>query len=185
VFAVLAGKLKPALRNDCEAGHTIGWSTRRSAMARSVIRSTCHATRSALLVDLSLESGKRAPSQIALDLDATDIPLLGRQAASSAAIAAITASCRCTCFAAAMCCSPGYAVRTSMAAPARSRRSPGSPGSCRASVEGGRIGIILRADSGLAREALMVRDQPRRLPVLAGHVIIAWTLAVGSPGPAS
>ena len=83
-FAVLAGKLTPVLRTDCEA--LAGKSTlnrlehtpRRHAAKYHKI--DCDGSRvDALLVDLFLEAHERAPREIVLDLDNTDIPLYGGQ----------------------------------------------------------------------------------------------------------
>jgi Transposase DDE domain group 1 len=83
-FAVLAGKLTPVLRTDCEA--LAGKSTlnrlehtpRRHAAKYHKI--DCDGSRvDALLVDLFLEAHERAPREIVLDLDNTDIPLHGEQ----------------------------------------------------------------------------------------------------------
>jgi hypothetical protein len=83
-FAVLAGKLSPVLRSDCEA--LAGKSTlnrlehtpRRHASKYHKI--DCDGARvDALLVDLFLEAHERAPREIVLDLDNTDIPLHGNQ----------------------------------------------------------------------------------------------------------
>jgi hypothetical protein len=83
-FAVLAGKLAPVLRKDCEA--LAGKSTlnrlehtpRRHAAKYHKI--DCDGARvDALLVDLFLEAHERAPREIVLDLDNTDIPLYGGQ----------------------------------------------------------------------------------------------------------
>src|SRR5271169_5004312 len=83
-FAVLAGKLAPVLRTDCEA--LAGKSTlnrlehtpRRHASKYHKI--DCDGARvDALLVDLFLDAHLRAPREIVLDLDNTDIPLHGAQ----------------------------------------------------------------------------------------------------------
>ena len=83
-FAVLAGKLRPVVRTDCEA--LAGKSTlnrlehtpRRHAAKYHKI--DCDGARvDALLVDLFLEAHGRAPREIVLDLDNTDIPLHGGQ----------------------------------------------------------------------------------------------------------
>ena len=83
-FAVLAGKLAPVLRTDCEA--LAGKSTlnrlehtpRRHAAKYHKI--DCDGARvDALFVDLFLEAHERAPREIVLDLDNTDIPLHGEQ----------------------------------------------------------------------------------------------------------
>jgi hypothetical protein len=83
-FAVLAGKLAPVLRSDCEA--LAGKSTlnrlehtprRHGAKYHKI---DCDGSRvDALLVDLFLEAHERAPRAIVLDLDNTDIPLFGGQ----------------------------------------------------------------------------------------------------------
>jgi hypothetical protein len=83
-FAVLAGKLAPVLRSDCEA--LAGKSTlnrlehtprRHGAKYHKI---DCDGSRvDALLVDLFLEAHERAPKAIVLDLDNTDIPLFGGQ----------------------------------------------------------------------------------------------------------
>jgi Transposase DDE domain group 1 len=83
-FAVLAGKLHPVLRSDCEA--LAGKSTlnrlehtpRRHAAKYHKI--DCDGPRvDALLVECFLEAHDRAPREIVLDLDNTDIPLHGEQ----------------------------------------------------------------------------------------------------------
>src|ERR1700693_84650 len=83
-FAVLAGKVSPVVRTDCEA--LAGKSTlnrlehtpRRHASKYHKI--DCDdAQVDALLVDLFLEAHQRAPREIVLDLDNTDIPLHGQQ----------------------------------------------------------------------------------------------------------
>jgi hypothetical protein len=83
-FAVLAGKLAPVMRKDCEA--LAGKSTlnrlehtprRHGAKYHKI---DCDGARvDALLVDLFLEAQERAPTEIVLDLDNTDIPLYGGQ----------------------------------------------------------------------------------------------------------
>src|ERR1700688_3249940 len=83
-FGVLAGKLHPVLRTDCEA--LAGKSTlnrlehtpRRHASKYHKI--DCDGARvDSLLLDLFLEAHQRAPREIVLDLDNTDIPLHGEQ----------------------------------------------------------------------------------------------------------
>ncbi len=84
IFAVLAGKLHPVLRSDCEA--LAGKSTlnrlehtakRHGAKYHKI---DCDGARvDALLVDLFLEAHEHAPREIVLDLDNTDIPLYGGQ----------------------------------------------------------------------------------------------------------
>jgi hypothetical protein len=83
-FGVLAGKLHPILRSDCEA--LAGKSTlnrlehtpRRHAAKYH--RIDCDGSQvDALLVELFLEAYHHAPREIVLDLDNTDIPLHGEQ----------------------------------------------------------------------------------------------------------
>jgi Transposase DDE domain group 1 len=83
-FMALAGKLAPTLRSDCEA--LAGKSTlnrlehtpkRHGAKYHKI---DCDGAKvDALLVDLFLEAHERAPREIVLDLDNTDIPLFGMQ----------------------------------------------------------------------------------------------------------
>jgi len=83
-LAVLAGKLKPVVRSDCEA------LAGKSTLNRLEHTPKRHGTKyhkidcdgaqvDALLVDLFLEAHARAPREIVLDLDNTDIPLHGEQ----------------------------------------------------------------------------------------------------------
>jgi hypothetical protein len=83
-FAVLAGKLEPVLRSDCEA--LAGKSTLNrlehtpKRHARKYHKIECDAAKiETLLIDLFLETHERAPREIVLDLDNTDIPLYGEQ----------------------------------------------------------------------------------------------------------
>jgi hypothetical protein len=83
-FAVLAGKLKPVIRSDCEA--LAGKSTlNRLEHTPKRHGSKYHkidcdgAQVDALLVELFLEAHESAPREIVLDLDNTDIPLYGGQ----------------------------------------------------------------------------------------------------------
>ena len=83
-FAVLAGKLNPVLRSDCEA--LAGKSTlNRLEHTPKRHGSKYHkidcdgAQVDALFVALFLEAHERAPREIVLDLDNTDIPLYGGQ----------------------------------------------------------------------------------------------------------
>jgi hypothetical protein len=83
-FAVLAGKLGPVLRRDCAA--LAGKSTLNRVEhtperdAGKYHKIDCDGSRvDALLVDLFLEAQERAPREIVLDLDNTDIPLHGEQ----------------------------------------------------------------------------------------------------------
>ena len=83
-LAVLAGKLSPVLRTDCEplAGKStlnrLEHTPRRHASKYHKI--DCDGAQvDALLVDLFLDAHARAPREIVLDLDNTDIPLHGEQ----------------------------------------------------------------------------------------------------------
>ena len=83
-FAVLAGKLSPVLRSDCEA--LAGKSTLNrlehtpKRHASKYHKIDCGGSQvDALLVELYLEAHERAPREIVLDLDNTDIPLYGGQ----------------------------------------------------------------------------------------------------------
>src|SRR5271170_3563731 len=83
-LAVLAGKLEPVLRSDCEA------LAGKSTLNRLEHTPKRHGTKyhkidcdgakvDALLVDLFVEAHERAPREIVIDLDNTDIPLYGMQ----------------------------------------------------------------------------------------------------------
>ncbi len=83
-FAVLAGKLSPVLSTDCEALAGKSTLNRLEHMPRrhasKYHRIDCDGAQvDALLVDLFLEAHRRAPREIVLDLDNTDIPLHGMQ----------------------------------------------------------------------------------------------------------
>ena len=82
LFAVLAGKLK-ARRADCApvAGKSTLNRLERSKETPSLYHKIAYdgAAIEKLLVDLFLESHASAPEEIILDLDATDDPLLGGQ----------------------------------------------------------------------------------------------------------
>jgi hypothetical protein len=78
-LAVLAGKLEPVRRSDCEA--LAGKSTLNRLEHESAYHKIdCDGAKvDALLVDIFLEAHKRAPREIVLDLDNTDITLYGMQ----------------------------------------------------------------------------------------------------------
>jgi hypothetical protein len=83
-LAVLAGKLKPVWRQDCEA--LAGKSTLNrlehtpKRHAGKYHKIDCDGAKvDALLVDVFLEAHRRPPREITLDLDNTDIPLYGTQ----------------------------------------------------------------------------------------------------------
>jgi hypothetical protein len=126
VLAILAGKLE-ARRADCAP--LSGKSTLNRLELSRVEPSRYHkigydpATIEALLVDLFVEAHAAPPKQIILDLDATDDPLHGHQeGASSTAITTITVTCRCTSSAVGISWRPNCVRRTSMRAPAASRK---------------------------------------------------------------
>jgi uncharacterized protein (UPF0248 family) len=127
-FTVLAGKLAPVLRSDCEA--LAGKSTlnrvehtpkRDGAKYHKI---DCdQAQVDALLVDFFLEAHERAPREIVLDLDNTDIPLHGMQEGRFFhGHLTSTAICHSIYSVAGTCCWPGSGSRTSPAAMAQSRR---------------------------------------------------------------
>ena len=83
-LAVLAGKLSPVLRSDCEALagkstlNRIEHTPKRHAAKYHKI--DCDGAKvDALLVDLFIEAHERPPREIVLDLDNTDIALYGTQ----------------------------------------------------------------------------------------------------------
>ena len=106
-----------------------------------------------LFVACFIEAHEQAPDEIILDLDATDDPLHGQQeGASSMATTAVTATCRCTSSAADICSPPLRRANTDASA--------GSIDELERIVTQIRrhwpkVRIVLRADSGFARDALM------------------------------
>jgi hypothetical protein len=169
---VLAGKLKPRLRGDCEA--LAGKSTlnriehtpkRHGAKYHKI---DCDRAKvDTLLVDLFLEAHDRAPRQIVLDLDATDIPLHGHQEGRFFHG-----------YYDAYCYLPLYIFSGRHLLLARQRRAnlDAASGSVEemarivAQIRGRwpRTRIILRADSGFAREALMAWCEENRVHYLFG-----------------
>jgi hypothetical protein len=158
-LAVLAGKLKPVRREDCQplAG--------KSTLNRIEHRPKRHGAKyhkidcdvgkvDALLVDLFLEAHEGPPRQIVIDLDATDIPLHGHQ--EGRFFHGYYDS---------YCYLPLYVFCGRHLLLARQRRS--NIDAAKGSVEEmarivgqirqrwPKVRIILRADSGFAREALM------------------------------
>ena len=128
-FAVLAGKLKSVLRTDCEplAGKStlnrLEHTPRRHASKYHKI--DCDDARvDALLVDLFLDAHERAPREIVLDLDNTDIPLHGAQEGRffHGYYNDATATCRSTCSVVGTCFWPANGSQTSRAVMAPSRR---------------------------------------------------------------
>ena len=127
LMAVLARKLQ-AWRSDCAPA--AGKSTlNRLELSRDTPTKYCKiahepAAIEALFVDLFLEAHAKPPRQIILDLDATDDPLHGHQ---EGRFFHGYYDCYCYLPLYVFCCwRPSCGRRTSMAAPARSRRSRGS-----------------------------------------------------------
>jgi len=171
-FAVLAGKLAPVLRSDCEA--LAGKSTlnrlehtprRHGAKYHKI---DCDGSRvDALLVDLFLEAHERAPKEIVLDLDNTDIPLHGGQEGRF--------------FHGhygAYCYLPLYAFcgRHLLLARQRCANVAGSAGAVEEMARivaqirqrWPRVRIILRADSGFSNDALMAWCEANRVDYVFG-----------------
>ena len=172
VLAVLAGKLA-AKRSDCAP--LAGKSTlnrlelSRPTMTRYHKVSHDPAAIERLFIDVFLDAHRRAPEQIILDLDATDDPLHGHQEGRF-----FHGYYDCYCYL------PLYIFCGRHLLVAKLRRS-NIDGAAGAIDEVGRIvaqirrrwpraGILLRGDSGFARETLMavVQGQSRRLPVRSG-----------------
>ena len=170
VLAVLAGKLT-ARRTDCAA--VAGKSTRnRLELSRQqptrYHRIACdEAAIEALPVTLFLEAHKRPPKQIILDLDATDDPLHGHQEGRF-----FQGYYDCYCYL------PLYIFcgRHLLAAKLRRSNIDGSAGSIEEVERIVRqirdrwpyIRILLRADSGFARETLMAWCEQNRVDYVFG-----------------
>ena len=157
LFAVLAGKLA-ARRSNCApvAGKSTLNRLELSCPEATKYHKISHdaAAIERLFVDVFIEAHKRPPSQIVLDLDATDDPLHGRQEGRF-----FHGYYDCYCY------MPLYIIcgRHLLAAKLRRSNIDGSAGSVQ-EVERivaqirqrwPRVRILLRADSGFAREALM------------------------------
>lgn len=170
LMAVLAGKLE-AWRSDCAP--VAGKSTlNRLELSREIATRYCKiahdpAAIERLLVDVFLEAHEKAPKQIILDLDATDDPLLGEQEGRF-----FHAYYDCYCYL------PLYVFcgRHLLAAKLRPSNIDGSAG---ATEEIARIvkqirsrwphvRILLRGDSGFAREGLMSWCEMNRVDYLLG-----------------
>jgi hypothetical protein len=170
VMAVLAGKLE-ARRDDCAA--VAGKSTlNRLELSREIAtryKKISHEPSAieALFVDLFLEAHARPPKEIVLDLDATDDPLHGHQEGRF-----FHGYYDCYCYL------PLYVFcgRHLLAARLRPSNIDGSAG---AKEEIARIveqirarwprtRILLRADSGFAREALMAWCEQNRVDFVFG-----------------
>ena len=171
-FAALAGKLRPVLRTDCEA--LAGKSTlnrlehtpRRHAAKYHKIN--CEGAQvDALFVDLFLEAHRRAPREIVLDLDNTDIPLYGEQEGRFYHG-----------YYEEYCYLPLYVFCGRHLLLARQRRAnvAGSDGAVEEMARiiaqirrrWPRVQIILRADSGFAREELMAWCEANRVEFVFG-----------------
>ena len=127
-MAILAGKLA-AQRPDCAplAGKsTLNRLEHAPAGGLTRYHKIGHdaAAIERLFVELFLDAHRRAPAQVALDLDATDDPLHGHQEGRFFTATMIAgAICRFMCSAAGTCWQPGSGARTSTLRLARSRRS--------------------------------------------------------------
>ena len=170
VMAALAGKLK-ARRSDCAA--LAGKSTlnrlelSRPAATRYHKISHDPAAIEGVFVDLFLEAHARPPQQIILDLDATDDPLHGHQEGRF-----FHGYYDCYCYL------PLYVFcgRHLLASMLRPSNIDGAAGSIEqiARIVAGirarwpKVRILLRADSGFAREALMAWCEDNRVDYLFG-----------------
>ena len=170
VLAVLAGKLE-AKRSDCAP--LAGKSTLnrlelgRSEPTRYHKISHDPAAIERLFVDVFLEAHRRAPEQITLDLDATDDPLHGHQEGRF-----FHGYYNCYCYL------PLYVFcgRHLLAAKLRRSNIDASAGAveeiARIVVQirkrWPRVRILLRGDSGFAREALMAWCEANRVDYLFG-----------------
>ena len=170
VLAVLAGKLA-ARRSDCAplAGKSTLNRIELSRPEPTRYHKMSHdpAAIERLLVDLFLEAHRRPPAQIVLDLDATDDPLHGEQEGRF-----FHGYYDCYCYL------PLYVFCGRHLLAARLRRS-NIDGSAGAAEEIARIvaqirlrwpktRILLRGDSGFAREALMAWCEANRVDFLFG-----------------
>ena len=171
-FAVLAGKLAPRLRPDCQA--IAGKSTlnrlehtpRRAAGKYHKIDYDL-ARIEALFVDLFVAAHERSPQEIVLDLDATDLPLHGRQ--EGRFFHGYYDS---------YCYLPLYVFcgRHLLLARLRPSNIDASAGAVEAiaGIVGQirrcwpKLGIVLRADSGFAREGLMAWCEAQRVDYVFG-----------------
>jgi hypothetical protein len=170
-FAVLAGKLTP-LRSDCAP--VAGKSTlnrlehtpkRHAAKYHKIDYDEARIER--LLVDLFLAAHERAPAEIVLDLDATDIPLHGHQ--EGRFFHGYYDN---------YCYLPLYVFcgRHLLLAQLRRSNIDASAGSVEAIAKivaqirerWRKVQIVLRADSGFAREALMAWCQANGVDYVLG-----------------
>ena len=170
VMAVLAGKLE-ARREDCApvAGKSTLNRLELSRETRHPLSKISHepAAIEALFVDLFLEAHARPPRQIILDLDATDDPLHGHQEGRF-----FHGYYDCYCYL------PLYVFcgRHLLAAKLRPSNIDGSAGSveeiarivAQIRTRWPRTRILLRADSGFCREALMAWCEANRVDFVFG-----------------
>ena len=190
-LAVLAGKLSPVLRSDCEALagkstlNRIEHTPKRHAAKYHKI--DCDGAKvDALLVDLFIEAHERPPREIVLDLDNTDIALYGTQEGRFFHGHYDE-----------YCYLPLYVFCGRHLLLARQRRA-NVAGSAGAVAEVARIvahirrqwpkvRIVLRADSGFANDELMPWEFPRlcrggsnslTIPAVVPHASIEETLNV-------
>jgi Transposase DDE domain group 1 len=170
LMAVLSGKLETR-RSDCAT--VAGKSTlNRLELSRETptrYKKIAHdpAAIDALFVDLFLEAHPRAPKQIVLDLDATDDPLHGRQEGRFFHG-----------YYDGYCYMPLYVFcgRHLLAAKLRSSNIDASAGAkeeiarivAQIRTRWPRVRILLRADSGFAREALMAWCETNRVDFVFG-----------------
>ena len=170
VLAVLAGKLE-AWREDCAP--VAGKSTlNRLELSRDTPTkyhriAQIPAAIERLFVDLFLEAHTKAPKQITLDLDATDDPLHGRQEGRF-----FHGCCDCYCYL------PLYVFcgRHLLAAKLRRSNIDASAGAAQeiariiAQIRARwpKVRILLRADSGFAREELMAWCEDNRVDFVFG-----------------
>jgi hypothetical protein len=170
VMAVLAGKLA-AQRSDCAA--LAGKSTLNRLELSQAEPTRYHKIShdagmiEALFVDLFLDAHRRAPEQIILDLDATDDPVHGHQEGRF-----FHGYYDCFCYL------PLYVFcgRHLLAAKLRRSNIDASAGAVEETARiveqirkrWPRVRILLRADSGFAREALMAWCEANRVDFLFG-----------------
>ncbi|HEX2136988.1 MAG TPA: IS1380 family transposase [Microvirga sp.] len=170
VLAALAGKLR-AKRRDCAplAGKSTLNRLEHAPLAPSRYHRIGHdgAAIERLFVDLFLEAHRTAPRRIVLDLDATDDPLHGHQEGRF-----FHGYYDCYCYL------PLYVFSGSQLLAAKLRRSniDASAGAVeeierivvQIRARWPRVEILLRADSGFAREALMAWCEANRVDYLFG-----------------
>jgi len=170
VLAVLAGKLA-AHRSDCAplAGKSTLNRLELSRLEATRYHKVSHdpAAIETLFVDLFLEAHRRAPEQIILDLDATNDPLHGHQEGRF-----FHGYYDCYCYL------PLYVFcgRHLLAAKLRRSNIDGAAGAieevarivARIRRRWPRVRILLRGDSGFAREALMAWCEANRVDFLFG-----------------